>query len=97
MAEREVGSSEDRSRETDQSLEADHCRSDWPTDFHMQAYCEQQQLAALKKLKAAGFGGIPYEVSVAIRRHCAGDWPADFHMRDYCEQQQETGYRQTHP
>lgn len=60
------------------------CSQDWPDDFQMQKYCQDQQREALRALRGRQMrGGL-----ARIRSKCVSDWPDDFQMRDYCESQQ---------
>lgn len=61
------------------------CAADWPDDFAMRKYCEDEQSAASEALdERAMLTGI----GAKIRAKCARDWPIDFTMRDYCEKEQ---------
>jgi hypothetical protein len=67
------------------------CAEEWPTDFAMRAYCEQQQKTALDALgRRAMISGDQR----TIRTTCAKSWPDDFAMRDHCEQQQLAALKQ---
>lgn len=75
------------------------CSRDWPNDFRMQAYCKEQQAAALRTLNRPLPTASP-ETSATIRLKCEKDWPDDYRMRAYCEQRQLNGaaeIRQTLP
>ena len=69
------------------------CGKKWGSNFHMVAYCQQEQREAVEKLQQTGPSDVPFEVFATIRANCAADWPADFHMRVYCEGEQVKGYR----
>ncbi|HEV3459675.1 MAG TPA: hypothetical protein VHG32_24245 [Thermoanaerobaculia bacterium] len=70
-----------------------HCTKEWPTDYHMQAYCTDQQHQALSALLSGRPADVPEAEFSRMREHCASEWPDDFHMRAYCEKQQADGYR----
>jgi hypothetical protein len=70
-----------------------HCTKEWPTDYHMQAYCIDQQHQALATLLSGRPAEVPEAEFARMREHCASEWPDDFHMRVYCEKQQADGYR----
>jgi len=53
---------------------------DWPNDFEMQAYCENNQYDAVRTLDATS-------TSASVRSQCASEWPRDYEMRVYCEKQ----------
>jgi hypothetical protein len=61
------------------------CAKEWPDDFSMRAYCENQQREALAKLRDRVMNTGDMRT---IRNKCATDWPDDFNMRNYCEEQQ---------
>jgi len=67
-----------------------HCANQWPDDFTMRKYCEDQQYEGLRSLRGRQMtGGL-----AKIRSKCAGDWPDDLMMRDYCEKQQLEALRE---
>jgi endonuclease YncB( thermonuclease family) len=80
----DASATSDRSRFNAGGIRA-KCAQDWPTDFRMRAYCEQQQQTAVGSLGARSMRSTDQQT---IRTKCASDWPDDFRMRDYCEQQQ---------
>jgi hypothetical protein len=57
------------------------CAKDWPDDFRMRAYCEEQQRAGASNLSSRTMTTSDQQT---IRSKCATDWPDDFRMRDYC-------------
>ena len=61
-----------------------HCAKEWPDDYQMRKYCEDQQYEGLRALRARQMTGA----LAKIRSKCASEWPDDFQMRDYCEKQQ---------
>ena len=62
------------------------CAKDWPDDFRMRAYCQEQQEAGIAALSARTMtSNVDHRT---IRSKCATDWPDDFRMRNYCEEQQ---------
>jgi hypothetical protein len=67
-----------------------HCTSEWPDDFRMRKYCEDQQKEGLSALRARRLNGSLSK----IRTKCAKEWPDDFRMRDYCEKQQLKAVRE---
>lgn len=72
----------------------DHCKEQWPDDFRMRAYCEQQQRSALEQLSQDRPDDIPEDAFDQIRSMCSLQWPTDFAMRQYCEAEQLKAYRQ---
>ena len=60
------------------------CANDWPDNFRMRKYCEDQQNESLRALRARQMTGI----LAKIRSKCANDWPDNFRKRNYCENQQ---------
>lgn len=72
----------------------DHCKEQWPDDFRMRAYCEEQQRSALEQLSQDHPDDIPDDAFDQIRSMCALQWPTDFAMRRYCEVEQIKAYRQ---
>ena len=76
-----------------ETLIRQHCAAEWPDDFQMRAYCEDQQAAAVTELNQAPASDIPSAAFQTIRAKCTEDWPGDFQMRAYCENQQVEGYR----
>jgi zinc ribbon protein len=67
-----------------------HCAKEWPDDFVMRKYCEDQQYKGLRALRARQMTGA----FAKIRSKCASEWPDDFQMRDYCEKQQLDALRE---
>lgn len=61
------------------------CAKEWPDDFRMRAYCQQQQDEGLAALQRRVMSTGDHRT---IRVKCATEWPADFRMRNYCEEQQ---------
>ncbi len=72
------------------SLIRSKCASEWPDDFRMRKYCQDQQNAGLQALRSRTMTGV----LAKVRSKCASEWPNDFRMRDYCEKQQIEAYRQ---
>jgi hypothetical protein len=73
---------------TDQEASAmirEHCAKEWPDDFQMRKFCEDQQYEGLRALRARSMIGTPL---ASIRTKCAIEWPDDYQMRDFCEKQQ---------
>lgn len=66
------------------------CASEWPDDFRMQKYCQDQQFEGLRALRSRVMAGP----LAPIRSKCAQEWLDDFRMRDYCETQQLEALRQ---
>ncbi len=61
------------------------CAKDWPDDFRMRVFCEDQQRTAYLRLMGRPATSSDLQI---IRTKCQSDWSEDFRMRDYCEQQQ---------
>ena len=68
------------------------CTGDWPADYKMQEFCENQQRSAVLGLSQGAPAGVDTEAFHIIRGKCAGDWPTDFNMRKFCEGQQYGSY-----
>ncbi|MBA4849050.1 toll/interleukin-1 receptor domain-containing protein [Emticicia sp. BO119] len=66
----------------------EHCKLEWPNDFHMQVSCIQEQQKAVSILKQ----GKPKDISendfFIIRKKASEEWPDDFHMRVAVEKEQ---------
>jgi hypothetical protein len=62
------------------------CAKDWPDDFRMRKYCQDQQLEGIAALQRRTMDDSADHQT--IRKKCANDWPDDYRMRDYCEVQQ---------
>jgi hypothetical protein len=69
----------------DTSIIRPKCTKEWPDDFAMRAYCEQQQKNSLDALGRRSMTTVDKRT---IRTKCAKEWPDDFTMRNYCEEQQ---------
>ena len=69
------------------------CREEWPNDFRMRVYCQNQQHEGIAALSAGEPTGVSHDAFVIIRSKCADEWPRDFKMRAYCETQQYESYR----
>lgn len=78
--------------DADQTIEQ-KCTEDWPNDFRMRKYCQDQQREAVKVLDRGQPASISHEAFIVIRGKCTDDWPRDFKMRAYCETQQFESYR----
>jgi hypothetical protein len=61
------------------------CEEEWPSDFRMRVYCEQQQKEAQAAL---GRRVMTSPAQQTIRANCQNEWPRDYRMRNYCEEQQ---------
>ncbi len=62
------------------------CAKDWPDDFRMRQFCEQQQSEAALNLRRPLTSAGKDEA--LIRRKCEKDWPDDYRMRVFCQEQQ---------
>jgi hypothetical protein len=71
--------------ELDESVIVPRCARDWPDDFRMRQFCEDQQRSAVQSLRSRTMTGGDEGI---IRAKCARDWPDDYRMRNYCEEQQ---------
>lgn len=80
------------------STVSSHCQQQWPSDFHMQAFCQQQQDDARSKLaqRDATNSGVGVGDFNVIRASCRQQWPDDYHMQNFCEEQQAQSWKQTH-
>jgi hypothetical protein len=70
-----------------------HCEAQWPDDYSMRVYSEEQQKQAVENLRRQSHEGVPLEVFQQIRAKVAKQWPEDFEMRFYIENQQLEAYR----
>ena len=68
------------------------CAKDWPNDFAMRKYCQDQQEKAVESLKKRDMTSS--NDLQTIRTKCAADWPDDFNMRNYCETRQIEALRE---
>ena len=75
-----------------------HCQSEWPTDFSMQAYCEELQWDGANELLrlVESNGGIPPDDFNIAMGGCALDWDTDYTMIAYCMNRQIEGYNAVH-
>ena len=70
------------------------CTAQWPNDFRMQEYCENQQSdAVINTLSKGAPSDVPNGTFQTIRSQCVQQWADDFRMREYCENQQIQSYR----
>ena len=76
-----------------QDISRGKCQGDWPSDYHMQEFCQKQQGDAVAALSHGAPAGVDAETFRVIRGKCAADWARDFHMRQFCEGQQYESYR----
>jgi hypothetical protein len=70
-----------------------HCTKEWPTDYRMQSYCQQQQQEAAVKMGQrlqAGFKNTPQGQTILLQ--CFKEWPTDYRMQNYCIEQQIEGF-----
>ena len=74
------------------------CQSEWPTDFSMQAYCEERQWDGVRELKRLleSNGGIPSAAFDIAIDGCIADWDKDYSMAAYCTNRQIEGYNAVH-
>jgi hypothetical protein len=68
------------------------CTQEWPSDFRMRAYCQQQQREGVAALNRGRPNSVSQDAFAIIRGKCANDWSRDFNMRAYCENQQYESY-----
>jgi hypothetical protein len=74
------------------------CKSEWPDDLRMEAYCRAEQAKAIDALNTRTLvPPVPAEAFAGIRTHCKGEWPDDYRMRDYCETEEIKAYQKLHP
>jgi hypothetical protein len=69
------------------------CVEEWPSDFRMRRYCQEQQRDGIAALSRGQPASVNHDVFIIIRGKCAEEWPHDFKMRAYCETQQYESYR----
>lgn len=63
-----------------------HCAKEWPTDFRMQAFCNNQQVQGMLNIGNRNMRDTAEHRT--IRAECIKQWGTDFRMVDHCEQQQ---------
>jgi hypothetical protein len=82
------------STSSDQTIRM-RCEREWPTDFRMRAYCEEQQDSAKRRLETRTSSSLGLSVTdfENIRRACRSEWMDDFKMRDTCERRQAEAWR----
>lgn len=68
------------------------CAEEWPNDFRMRSYCQDQQREGVAALSQGRPASVTQDAFGIIRGKCADEWPRDFKMRAYCETQQYDGY-----
>ena len=68
------------------------CAAEWPNDFRMRSYCQDQQRQGVAALSQGRPQAVSQDAYAIIRGKCAQEWPQDFKMRSYCESQQYEGY-----
>ena len=66
------------------------CANEWPDDYKMRKYCEDQQYKGLRALRSRQMTGYLSKV----RSKCANEWSDDYRMRDYCEENQLKAIRE---
>lgn len=69
------------------------CAEEWPNDFRMRRYCQEQQLQGMAVLSKGQPPSVSHDAFIVVRGKCAEEWPRDFRMRAYCETQQYESYR----
>jgi len=69
------------------------CTEEWPNDFRMRRYCQEQQREGIATLSRGQPASVNRDAFMIIRGKCAEEWPRDFKMRAYCETQQYESYR----
>lgn len=80
------------SEEQFKQMSSELCKNEWPDDFRMRSYCQEQQKKGYDNLLRSVPSGLTEEVYNTIKVLCKGEWPKDFRMRAYCEEQQIKGY-----
>ena len=82
------------STSTDQTIRL-RCEREWPTDFRMRTYCEQQQERAKRLIEARTPSSMGLTIAdfENIRRSCRSEWMDDYKMRDSCERRQAELWR----
>jgi hypothetical protein len=75
-----------------------HCRQEWPGNFRMIAYCQEQQDAGENRIRerTSWSTGMPMNEFDAMHRGCESEWGENLRMRDYCEDQQVTAWKKVH-
>jgi hypothetical protein len=68
-------------------------RADWPTDYVMQKYQQDEQIDAYTKLRSFANDSIPSDVMVDIMRKAENDWPDNFTMQLAVVEEQVEAYR----
>lgn len=72
----------------------DYCKEQWPDDFSMRAYCEENEEDGLNDLKR----GKPSDISNTdfdiVRDHCSETWEDNYSMWAYCEDDQFDSIRE---
>jgi len=71
-----------------------HCSKEWPNDFNMRAYCQEQQTEGYNELLKSAPIGMSASDFQKIKSLCEEEWETDYNMRAYCEEQQIDGYNQ---
>lgn len=71
-----------------------HCSKEWPSDFNMRAYCQEQQIEGYNELLKSAPAGMSASDFQKVKSLCEEEWETDYNMRAYCEEQQVDGYNQ---
>ena len=81
--------------QTTESIIAQHCQREWPSDASMRVYCARTQRDAARELAALieRNGGIPEGSFQVALGGCVQEWPNDYSMMSYCLKQQIEGFR----
>ena len=75
------------------SIIKERCAKEWPKDFNMRAYCQEQQTIGYNNLLTTaptGMSDLDFQI---IKKQCEEEWGTDYGMRVYCEKQQVEGWR----
>ena len=80
------------------------CEKEWPGDYRMQAYCQDQhkEAAVALKRKWESNAGLPANIFDEINKKCFGKWfdralnVPNPRMWNHCIEQQVEAYRKIH-
>jgi hypothetical protein len=77
---------------------AEACEKEWPSDYRMQLYCQNnqktaaEQLAKLEIMIEQKADTKAAQVARKIFKYCRSEWPTDYHMTNYCVKNQIEAY-----
>jgi hypothetical protein len=74
------------------------CEEEWPNDYRMELYCQENQKIAAERLANLEIriweraGTTAGQVAERIFKFCRAEWPRDYSMSYYCVENQTEAY-----